>query len=273
MGLIQKPPIGIQLNRSHTLANGLVGCWVMNEMTGSVVFDLSNNDSDGTNIGTAWVPDGLYFDGASRVSMPKIPIGNRAAFTISARFNGAAGGVIYGEGYSVNATTGPALFVGIDPNPPYSARYFVKESTAWKAITVGTTTVNDGWHTVNLVQKNVSSRTIYIDGDAEATNTDTVGDMSNIDKANIGVFEREAFGSYFVGDINNVYIHKREISDADIKLYNSEPYTIFEQETGLIYYYDVGWAGIINGISSANISKVNGISLTNISKVNGVASS
>ena len=271
MGLIQKPPIGIQLNNNHPSASEFVGCWIMNEKTGGTVFDLSHNDINGINYGAAWVPNGLYLDGASRVDLPKLAIGNRDTFTISARVNGAAGGMIYAEGADVN--TNWAIFLGIDADPPYSAWFYYKENNVWKALTKGTTDINDGWHNVSLVQRNKSYRSMYIDGNLEDVNTDVVGVMSTLNTANIGVLERTSFGSYFVGTINNVYINKCEFSDADVKLYNSEPYTIFEQDTSLMYYYyDAGWKGIINGISSANIAKINGIPIANIAKINGVAS-
>lgn len=271
MGLIQKPPIGIQLNNNHPSASEFVGCWIMNEKTGGTVFDLSHNDINGINYSAAWVPDGLYFDGASRIALPKLAIGNRDTFTISARVNGAAGGMIYSEGYTAN--TNWAIFLGIDADPPYGAWFYYKDNNVWKALISGTIPINDGWHTVNLVQRNKSYRSMYVDGNLDGVNTEAVGDMSTLNTANIGVLERTSLVSYFVGTINNVYINKCEFSDADVKLYNSEPYTIFEQDISLIYYaYKAGWIGTINGISSTSIAKINGVSIENIAKVNGVAS-
>ena len=54
----QKPYRGIQLNRQHPLARGLVGCWLVNEGTGDKVFDYSGNGNNGilTNMDEAdWV--------------------------------------------------------------------------------------------------------------------------------------------------------------------------------------------------------------------------
>jgi len=51
----QKPLLGTQLNRSHPLARGLVGAWVMNEGSGDRVNDLSGNGGVGTLVGATWV--------------------------------------------------------------------------------------------------------------------------------------------------------------------------------------------------------------------------
>ena len=64
--MIQKPFRGIQLNRSHPLAKGLVGCWLFNEATGETVFDSSCNGNNGTlENGVIWGSGGLDFDGVN----------------------------------------------------------------------------------------------------------------------------------------------------------------------------------------------------------------
>lgn len=60
----QKPWLGVQINRRHPLARGLVGCWLMNENTGTTVFDLSGNNNHGTIVNVDWVPNGLDFLGS-----------------------------------------------------------------------------------------------------------------------------------------------------------------------------------------------------------------
>lgn len=222
-----KPQPGIQLNHKHPMAEGLIGCWMMNESSGDVVFDSSPERHNGANSGADWIPLGLEFDGADKIQLSHPIANNLDAFTISARFNGAAGGIVYAEGYNGDANW--ALFMGIDPNPPYSGRFFIKENATWKATTIGTTPINDGWHNVSFSQKNKSSRTIYIDGVPEDTDTDTVGDMSTLNTSNIGVLERDTFGSYFVGDIAYVHLHNRALSNSDIYQYNRDPHGMFNR--------------------------------------------
>ena len=66
--MLPKPTRGLQLNKSHPLARGLVGCWLFNEGTGGKVYDLSGNGDIGTLQGNAYFTSGkfgsaLEFDG------------------------------------------------------------------------------------------------------------------------------------------------------------------------------------------------------------------
>ena len=183
----------------------------LNETPAGTTYDSTSNNNDGTTTGmdsadqvAGQIDGSLDFDGADRISLTSLAVDNNAAFTISTWMNGTAGGIAYGEGYSGDDAW--AMFLGIDPNSPYSARFYYKESGSWKALTKGTTQVNDTWHHVVLSQASKSSRTIYIDGVAEETDTDAVGDMSTLDTTNIGVLERATFGSYFVGMIDELRI-------------------------------------------------------------------
>lgn len=234
----QKPRLGAQLNKKHKLAKGLIGSWLMNESSGDIIFDSSLERHNGTNLGASWVPLGLDFDGADRIQLSHPIVNNHDAFTISSKFNGAAGGIVYAEGYS--ADTNWSLFMGIDPNAPFSARFFYKENNVWKGLTTGTTPVNDGWHVVSLSQINKSYRTIYIDGIPEEVDTDAVGDMSILDTSNIGVLERSILGSYFVGDIAYVHLHNRGFSDTDAELYNRKSHAMFRPEMSpAVLYFDL----------------------------------
>ena len=51
-----KPPRGTRLNRSHPLARGLVGAWLMNEGGGDKIFDSSRRNNPGTLYSIDWAP-------------------------------------------------------------------------------------------------------------------------------------------------------------------------------------------------------------------------
>ena len=183
----------------------------LNETPAGTTYDSTSNNNDGTTVGmdsadqvAGQVDGSLDFDGADRISLTSPAIDNNAAFTISTWMYGEPDSIVYGEGYSVN--TQWALFLGVEANPPYSARFYYKENNVWKALTTGTTQVNDTRHHVVLSQASKSSRTMYIDRVAEETDTDAVGDMSILDTANIGVLQRSDFASYFVGEIDELRI-------------------------------------------------------------------
>lgn len=60
---VLKPIRGIQLNRTHPLARGLVALWLFNEGSGITVFDLSGSRHIGTRhgTGTIWTPGKFGF--------------------------------------------------------------------------------------------------------------------------------------------------------------------------------------------------------------------
>ena len=185
----------------------------LNETPAGTTYDSTSNNNDGTTTGmdsadqVAGQVDGcLDFDGADHISLTSLAIDNNAAFTISTWMYGEPGGIAYAEGY--NGDTSWALFLGVEENTPYSARFYYKENNVWKCLTNGTTQINDSLHHVVLTQSDKSSRTMLIDGVLEDTNTDTVGDMSTLNTANIGVLERSTFDSYFTG-----LIDEQRISD------------------------------------------------------------
>jgi len=225
----QKPQLGVQLNHKHPLAKGLIGCWIMNEATGDIVLDSGRYDYHGTNNGAIWVPDGLNFAGAEHVSLSGVPIGNLDTYTISLRFNGTGGGgtIMYGEGFSGDAQW--AIFIGIGANDPWPGWFFIKENNVWKGEILGTSTVNDGWHTISVSQKNRSYRTMYIDGIPETVEETAIGDMSILDKATIGALERDAVGSFYIGDIAYAHTHNRAFSDTDALKYHRKPHEMFER--------------------------------------------
>lgn len=97
---MSKPPCGVQLNRNHPLAQGLVGCWLFNEGSGLRANDLSGNNNTGvlTNFEpmsstSGWTGDGtnhgtsLKFNGISNfVNIPDSTTMNPTKFTIFVRF-------------------------------------------------------------------------------------------------------------------------------------------------------------------------------------------
>ena len=65
-----KPMLGRQINWSHPLSRGLVGCWLMNEGAGNIVNDINGNGQHCTrSAGATWVASktgpGVYLRGGT----------------------------------------------------------------------------------------------------------------------------------------------------------------------------------------------------------------
>jgi hypothetical protein len=78
--MMTKPLFGTPLNRAHLLARGLVGCWLLNEGSGLIAYDLSGRKNHGTLSGTplpTWTT-GLY---GSALSFPAYTNSSRIAIS------------------------------------------------------------------------------------------------------------------------------------------------------------------------------------------------
>ncbi len=104
----QKPPLGAILNRSHPLAQGLVGAWILNEGSGGRVYDTFGGvESD--IIAFTWTPNGLYNGGLNnqRISLPDsyTPLDGLASFSVVAKTRAdsitADRGIFYTENHGI----------------------------------------------------------------------------------------------------------------------------------------------------------------------------
>ena len=91
--LLTKPKPGAMINPLHPLARGLVGCWLLNDGSGSSIRDISSKNNHGTLInGPTWTGSkfggGLDFDGTDNyVNInPGTDYDNMTAMTVSAWF-------------------------------------------------------------------------------------------------------------------------------------------------------------------------------------------
>ncbi len=228
---ILKPPKGIQLNRSHRLARGLVGCWLFNENTGGKVFDLSRNGNDGTLQGnTSWKP-GKYgscldFDGdGDYVSVP------------------------YNSGYDALDYVTISLWVKLNSDNSNDMMFFSSSSgTSWKwlyvwkngstkeikfvnsngwtSATSTTVTTSNIWYHVVGVWNN-KDMYIYINGVLEDSTTDVDSLTSPSYGLKFGRWEATN-PKYLNGQIGHVMIFNRTLSTEEIQQLYREPSCMFE---------------------------------------------
>jgi hypothetical protein len=72
----QKPPLGQQINWSHPLSKGLVGCWLMNEGSGNKIYDSVSKKQNVTwEDNPTWsAKGGLVFDGSNDAIQLSTPL-------------------------------------------------------------------------------------------------------------------------------------------------------------------------------------------------------
>ena len=274
----QKPYRGMQLNKAHSLARGLVGCWVMNERTGDKVFDLSGNGNHGTNNGADWVADGLDFNGTSDYVDCGNAIGETIesadAFSFIARVkcdNLASDNAVVSRWGTVAAERQFIMWMDTGDG-----------ADGWAIATYDGSTYHISGTTVASATQGVYQNVVAtFDGSTQKIYVDSIerdsdsGAIQGVSTTNVRIGE-EYTGKNFNGIMQYVYIYNRALSAEEVSWLNREPYAMFEQPISpALLYYEVipsaGFIGKINGISIANIAKVNGVTIENIAKINGIA--
>src|SRR5687767_11513956 len=89
-----KPLPGIQVNWGHPLANGLIGCWHMNEGSGNRIYDATHKYGHGSLIATTGLPKmgieraGLRSRLHGRPNAQYVEIAHNPAYPLSIGSNG-----------------------------------------------------------------------------------------------------------------------------------------------------------------------------------------
>jgi len=233
---VLKPIRGIRINKSHPLARGLVGYWLLNEGTGSKVFDLSGNGNTGTLQGDTHFTSGrfgsaLQFDGDG----DNVNFGNAIFST---------GGEISTEDFtivlSVNTTEGAANQYVISKHVDSENRIYINIQTDYlllyaevldtAILLFGNTGlgVDSGQFThLAFVAPRGKTPAIYKNGVSQyLTHTlCNAGDVSNSGDFLIG--GRSAY--YFNGIVEYTMIFNRALSPSEISQLYREPFAMFSR--------------------------------------------
>lgn len=228
----QKPPVGYGIDRSHPLAAGLVSCLLLNENSGSTVFDLAR-PSSGTfftsgSITPTWRPDQdgpvVDFSGAgssnARIqNLTNPPTGQNVAFTIAVRFNQTGGltgfQTLYGEAggnLGLYLTSGKLDY------------YQSGDRIATGAVAVS----GNVWHTGAVTAYGLHSNLdFYLDGAAYGTYTNPGSYDQQLPTASVGI-GCDGVQERLLGRIAWVYIWNRALRPAEHASLAAAPYQFFD---------------------------------------------
>ena len=279
-----KPIRAIQLNRSHLFARGLVGCWLVNESSGSKVFDLSGNGNIGTLYGnTSWNAGKhgscLVFDGTGdyvdcgtgsslNITTEDFSIsiwikGNNPSQYGSSIHNIISKGVNNADGGYDIGVTASYLYARLE-EPGYSA---VQTYTPIAQFLDGY------WHNVVTVYDRSDKCHIYLDGyEVSYISQPSISGVGNIGTGYPFRLSSDRYGSYnFNGQIDNAIIFNRVLSAEEVAHLFREPFCMFDVPTKQGLLYPAGQTVWLTAASTATAS-ANG-SLTRYRKLAGVVSS
>jgi hypothetical protein len=262
-----RPNYPAKLDRSNTLAKGLVGYWPLSEGSGDTAYDLTDSKANGTLVASPGSSPYLFgkallFNGTSQY----IDCGNVLSMGVNNCTFGvwfktttaAAEAIIFSRGctgfasgrYSISIVAGKANFQASGTN------------VNW-VIAKSTTSFNDGkWHQlVGVLDRRTSDATLncYVDGTLQAQTVTSVGlfnteNLITAYKLLIGAFGNASGttppypGISFPGSIANVSIHYRALSAPEVLSFYQNPWQVYEQPKIAAYLSalsnDLGFFGI-----------------------------
>ncbi len=233
-----KPVRGLQVNRTHPLARGLVGCWLLNEGTGNKVMDLGPFRQHGDFQGgpPLWKPGrhgpSVEFDGSSEcIHCGTYKFGwdatNEVSVVALANHGASANSyTIFGRGPYREPVSLMGQSVGL-----FWWRVRTTESGV-KGITSTSSHATDGteWVHVAGTWKQNASR-LYVNGVEEASDLTISGTLSVADGQSVGIGGIYQGGSYtniWIGRIGYVLIYNRALGRREIEWLYREPFAMFE---------------------------------------------
>lgn len=233
-----KPTRGSLLNKSHTLARGLVGCWLLNEGSGSKVFDLSGDGINGTfDAGNppTWTPgktgSALNFVGASDQF---VDLGGNLSLlkpqTMSIVVLVKAGVVADLTGIFDTTDAGGSNGYILATNS--SKFYFYIRDSGWSIAQSGAVSTGIWYYVVGTYDGTTVK--IYVNGVLGPT-TDTA---SQVDYATnhhyVGKYTSS--GSSFDGIIDHVIFYNRDLSASEIALLFRRAFCMLRQRRRLNFW-------------------------------------
>lgn len=219
----QKPVRGMQLNKSHPLARGLVGCWVMNEAIGDKVFDLSGNENHGTNNGADWVADGLDFnanyDNITTSACNKL---FSSKGTIVLKWNK----LVFPGAYYYLFTAGSAFTqISVNISPAGNLAYYVG---GIGSTVLDSSLITTGYHGYAVTWDDLTNKKeLYHNGLLHSTWSPTWSKNFSSQTFNIGG-RPASTGRHAGGIIPNFLIFDRVLSAEEVAWLHREPYAIFK---------------------------------------------
>ena len=194
---------------------GLKAAYGLDETTGTVAVDSSDNHANGTTVGTTWTTGrfggAALFDGtADRIDLPALGTFYKAAFTLEAwvRKQGAKKDVAVVGAW--DSSGGPMIWVDYS-----SGRYkLTLGNSGTTYLDSGRAPAVDVWEHVAATYDGSTAR-FYVDG-VEVASSPFTGNVGNATAWRIGAYDATPFG-FFDGLIDNVRIYGRALSANEIQ--------------------------------------------------------
>lgn len=219
-----KPSLGSSINWNHPLSEGLIACYLFNEVSGLKSYDISRYNVAGTLTNGALFSniDGgiVTLDGVNDyISLTETPIVNTSGVTIEIWFRTTQTSqalILQTPNY------GGGLYLNRFTNTGKLFPFFDNSSGNNSSSDESTISVNDNlWHcAVATYANNITS--LYIDGKLNKQYADTYSPSLATNAYNIGW--NVGTSTYFAGSVLKYSAYNRALSEEEIKSLYENPY-------------------------------------------------
>jgi hypothetical protein len=240
----QKPPLGSQINWSHPLSKGLVGCWLMNEGSGDRIYDLSGKGNNGSLVGanTLWNPGYINApgNGGHYITFGYKPsfVFGASDFTISIKMVKNAASTTYSNAFFIcrgssgadSNTNSFRWLLSNDGNDEKSV--FQIRFTGASVAVVGPSDLVIGRIYTLTVMRSGDNLFHFTDGVLDGTVSGATGTITGTGNypLNIGAYATTTTGSSSANaKVYHLSIYNRALSPQEVSQLYQSPYAMFER--------------------------------------------
>lgn len=232
-----KPMMGAQLDRSHSATQGLQACWLFNENSGNMLYDLAGNYHFALTGTVARVAEpygpAIKFDGVTGQGIaPAHPLAGSTAFTILFRVR-QKDGLASPYGSYLGSEQGFISGVNLNSNFPSQVEFDISNSK------ILTNIPNDAWVHLAFQWSNATGiQRVYTNSIQTANNTGlSIGALPAYTNAYIG--KASAAQSNYTTDsqVSYMKVYNRFLSAPEIAADYETPYALFRPANDRVYFY------------------------------------
>ena len=232
--LLNKPAPGAQINFSHPLAKGLVGCWLFNEQSGNQAYDLSPYHNHGTLHGFNDPSSkdrsslGLQLDGSD----DHVDCGNDASLNITdaitivvtAKLNN-----LDNTWQTIISKLWDKWTIKQTATNQIRMQIYIVGGQQNSDIVYFTTPQENQWYHLVLVYDKNSGLKGYVNDNLIGTDATHTGNLNSdvTQELDIGCEPAIPVAHLFNGAIDDVRIYNRALSASEILWLYQEPYDMF----------------------------------------------
>lgn len=237
------PPIGTPINKSHPLAQGLIGSWLLNEGGGKKAYD-----STGVEIipgvvtatgaytqftrGQSFKGDGGGNDSIDLGKQPKMDLAT-SPMTVSVWFYLTTAGATYSYMYSDLDTLGLNSQASVYYRNDQTVGFYWFNAGSFVLPKTTTTVVAGKWYHAVGVRSGVTgswTAKIFLNGRLEASASTAVNPCAQATAGNIKIGTHGSYvstGLAMHGYLQNVQVWNRALSETEVADLYKNPYAIF----------------------------------------------